>query len=65
MQDPFGNEFCIMREGEHRFYWLGAEDVTRYELSLADARRNFARLGASDERVLPHVRAPLEAEQPR
>ena len=33
-----------------------------YELSLTEARSNFRRLGASSERVLPHVRPPTEDE---
>jgi hypothetical protein len=33
-------------------------------LSLTQARRNFVSFGASDERSLAHVRAPLDSEQP-
>ncbi len=34
-------------------------------LSLTAARQNYARIGAVDERALPHVRAPREEEVPR
>src|SRR5262249_40667658 len=34
-------------------------------LSLTEARANFARIGASDERSLPHVREPRPEERPR
>ena len=34
------------------------------ELSLAQARRNFAQLGASAARYLDHVRPPDDAEHP-
>jgi hypothetical protein len=33
-------------------------------LSLTRARHNFRRFGASDQRRLQHVRAPLETERP-
>ncbi|MGO4748826.1 CPCC family cysteine-rich protein [Streptomyces sp. 2MCAF27] len=33
-------------------------------LSLTEARSNFAAMGASDERRLPHVRNPLPEERP-
>jgi hypothetical protein len=36
-----------------------------YSLSLTAARRNFARIGAAEERVLPHVRPPRPDELPR
>jgi len=32
--------------------------------SLNDARANYARIGASQSRLLPHVRAPLPDELP-
>lgn len=34
-------------------------------LSLTMARRNYARIGAVDERALRHVRAPRDDEMPR
>ena len=33
-----------------------------YGLSLSQARQNFRRIGASSERVLPHVRQPKPGE---
>ena len=33
-----------------------------YNLSLRQAQQNFKRIGAMDERVLPHVRSPLPDE---
>ena len=33
-----------------------------YSLSLRQAQANFKRIGAVEERVLPHVRAPLPDE---
>ena len=33
-----------------------------YGLSLTQARVNFARIGACEERVLKHVRKPLDSE---
>jgi hypothetical protein len=33
-------------------------------LSLTEARANYARMGASDEGALPHVRAPRSDELP-
>ena len=33
-----------------------------YSLSLTQARLNYKRLGACEERVLPHVRKPTDAE---
>jgi hypothetical protein len=42
-------------------------DVVRggsnYTLSLVQARLNYARIGACEERVLPHVRAPQPDER--
>ena len=35
-----------------------------YSLSLTEARRNFARTGAVEERLLPHVRPPTDSERP-
>ena len=35
-----------------------------YDLSLTAARANFARIGASSERVLSHVRPPRPEECP-
>jgi hypothetical protein len=35
-----------------------------YELSLSQARRNFAKFGASAERYLDHVRPPHDEEHP-
>ncbi len=35
-----------------------------YELSLTQARRNFADYGSSDTRVAKYVRPPLEDEKP-
>ncbi|MFD0856060.1 CPCC family cysteine-rich protein [Actinomadura adrarensis] len=35
-----------------------------YGLSLTQARRNFARIGACEPRCLPHVREPLPGEHP-
>jgi hypothetical protein len=40
-------------------FWGGAN-----EPSLIDAKINFARFGACEERVLPFVRAPLPEEVP-
>lgn len=34
------------------------------KLSLAQARRNFTTLGASEERLLPYVRPPRDDEHP-
>jgi hypothetical protein len=34
-----------------------------YTLSLTEARANYARIGACEERVLPHVRAPRPEER--
>jgi hypothetical protein len=34
-----------------------------YSLSLSEARRNFSRIGAVEERVLPHVRPPTDDER--
>jgi hypothetical protein len=36
-----------------------------YSLSLSEARRNFYRIGAVEERVLPQVRPPTDSERPR
>jgi hypothetical protein len=36
-----------------------------YSLSLTAARRNFERIRAAEERVLPHVRPPRPEECPR
>lgn len=33
-----------------------------HSLSLSDARRNFSRIGAAEERVLPYVRPPNDSE---
>lgn len=38
---------------------------SNYSLSLSDARRNFSRIGAAEERVLPHVRSPTDGERSR
>lgn len=35
-----------------------------YTLSLTTARANFTKIGAAEERVLPHVRPPLVDEVP-
>jgi hypothetical protein len=35
-----------------------------YTLSLAEARANFLRIGAAEERVLPYVRRPSVEEIP-
>jgi hypothetical protein len=35
-----------------------------YGLSLTAARRNFQRIGAAEERFLPHVRAARPEERP-
>jgi hypothetical protein len=35
-----------------------------YGLSLTAARHNFERIGAAEERVLPHVRPARPEEQP-
>jgi hypothetical protein len=35
-----------------------------YSPSLSEARRNFSRIGAVEERVLPHVRPPTDRELP-
>ena len=34
-------------------------------LSLAQARRNYAVFGATEQRLLPHVRSPLPEERPK
>jgi hypothetical protein len=34
-----------------------------YTLSLTEARANYARIGACEERVLPHVRPPRPEER--
>jgi len=42
-----------------------ADDVRggpNYELSLSAARINYKRIGASSEKVLRHVRKPLDSE---
>ena len=36
-----------------------------YSLSLTEARRNFTRMGAVEERVLRFVRPPTDGERPR
>ena len=36
-----------------------------YSLSLTEARLSFARIGAVEERVLPYVRPPTDAERRR
>jgi hypothetical protein len=35
-----------------------------HTLSLSEARRNFLKIGACEERVLKHVRPPNEGEKP-
>jgi hypothetical protein len=39
--------------------------MPNYSLSLSEARRSFARIGAVEERVLPNVRPPTDSERPR
>jgi hypothetical protein len=36
-----------------------------YSLRLSEARRNFYRIGAVEERVLPQARPPTDSERPR